>query len=222
MNLEEVLSEVLDQRLGDVHTALPGRVERYYPGTQTADCKPLVKLHGMALPVLPNVPIAFQRGGTGFLTFPIVPGDSVLLLFCESSIDRWRASGADNNPGDERRHSLTAAVAIPCLYPTSRAFAAHGTNVVLGLESGKQVHVKAGAVALGSENPTKSAAVAEQVLIELQAVKSELDALKLLLSAHIHAGVTTGPGVSGTTAGFVGWATHTPGSVASDVVKIDP
>lgn len=162
--LESVLSEVLSQTLDQVHTALPGRVEKYDPSTQTADVKPMVRVGGQTLPVLPNVPIGFPRGGGGFLSFPVEKGDFVFLLFAESSIDRWRATAADSLPGDLARHSLTAAVALPCVYPTARRLAdAHANNVVLGMDGGAQIHVSPTGLALGAESPSDFVALASKV-----------------------------------------------------------
>ncbi len=171
--LETALANAFDALRSEIHTALPGRVEKYNVATQTADVLPMVKLQGQLLPVLPSVPIAFQRGGGGFLSFPIEAGDFVFLLFAESSIDQWRAKAAATNPGDPRRHSLTAAVALPCLYPTARALAsAHATQIALAMDGGAGVFVDDETVNLGT--PAPSAGVGLDSLIEARL--AELDA----------------------------------------------
>lgn len=157
--LETALSEAFDQLREEIHTALPGRVERYDAATQTADVKPLVKVEGQSLPVLPSIPVAFPRGGGFFVSFPLVPGDFVFVLFAESSLDLWRArGGAETSPGDVRRHSLTGAVALPCLYPDSRKLAsAHASHMVVGADSGPKTFYKADQIAIGAENPAGGA-----------------------------------------------------------------
>lgn len=62
-------------------------------------------------------------------------------------------------------------------------------------------------------------AFASLVLSELQSVKSDLDALKTLLTTHAHTGVTTGGGTSGTSPAFASWTPHTPASVATTKAK---
>jgi hypothetical protein len=155
MALETALARAFEAFGAQLHTALPGRVEKYDAATQTADVLPMIQLQGLALPVLPNVPVAFPRGGGGFLSFPLESGDFVFLLFAESSIDQWRAKGALTNPGDPRRHSLTAAVALPCLYPSAGALAdAHASQVALAMDGGKGVFVDTDAVNLGAPAPS--------------------------------------------------------------------
>lgn len=165
LSLEEALADVFDDLKGEIHTALPARVERYNLASQTIDAKPTVRHEGASLPVIPNVPVAFPRGGEGYLTFPIAPGDFVFLVCSEVSLDQWRAkAGAETEPGDPRLHSLTGAVAFPCLYPSSRALAdAHATAVRLGVDGGKSVAVTATGVALGSPTATDAVALASKV-----------------------------------------------------------
>lgn len=149
--LEDVLLEVLDSRLDAVHTALPGRVEKYNALTQTADVALQIKHVGQdedgrlvlsSYPVLPNVPLAWPGGGGFFASFPLAPGDFVLIVFCESAIDQWRAKGTETAPGDVRRHSLTGAVAIPVIRPkTSPILGASATDLVIGMDLGSVIRI---------------------------------------------------------------------------------
>ena len=150
--LAEALAEIFDSWMVDMHTALPGRVESYDPAAQTADVLPMVRrareredgsVATEDLPVLPSVPVAFPRGGGYFLSLPIQKGDFVMLVFQEASIDQFRKKGELTHPGDLRRHSLSAPVAYPGLYPTNGKLAdAHASNVVLGKDGGSQIHIK--------------------------------------------------------------------------------
>lgn len=228
ITLESALGMVLDQRFSDVHTALPGRVEKYYPEDQTADVKPQVFSHGDPLPVLPRVPVAFARGGAGFLSFPLVPGDFVFLVFCETSIDQWRAKGADGNPGDERRHSLTGAVALPCLYPTPRKLAgADAEKIVLGFEGGFQLTIHpATGFTIGTGPVPDALSLASVVNANFTANAANLTTLIVALSAAI---TTLGAGLvspdGGATAATFNLAVTgipaTPADVSSPVVKAD-
>ncbi len=128
VNDVDLIQRALESRLGDVYTALPGRVESYDPVTQCADISPQVKRplptsEGdtvyEALPVVTNVPICFPRGGGFTVSWPISVGDTVLLVCTTYAIGLWRASGEVAEAGDIRLHGLGSAVAIPALAPNS-------------------------------------------------------------------------------------------------------
>ncbi|MGN6108539.1 MAG: Gp138 family membrane-puncturing spike protein [Kofleriaceae bacterium] len=122
----EVLSGAIDTALQEVFVAMPGRVESFDAATQRASVQPLVRraYYDAELdetvnerhPVIPDVPICFPGAGDWRLTFPIVKGDTVLLVFASCSLDRWLSRGGEVDPEDDRRHSLSDAVAIPGLY----------------------------------------------------------------------------------------------------------
>ncbi len=227
--LADVITQAMETRLSDLHVALPAQVMAYDPTLQTVDVKPMLtrvietdtgELPDV-LPVIPAVPVAFPRAGNFFVSFPIKPGDFVLLVFVERSMDEWWATGVEALPGDLRKHSLADAVAIPGVYPATLPIAppAHATNMVLGTGPG-QVHITpAGEVRLGLEAAVSFVALAQAVDTELTAVKADLEALKTLLSTHVHTGVTTGAGASGPSADFASYTPHTPATVAATKVK---
>jgi hypothetical protein len=188
--IEDVLREVLDSERRDLHTALPGRVESYDAAKQTANVS-LQVLHvgkdengnpvQSKYPVLANVPVAFPRGGGFFLSFPLVKGDHVFVVFCEASIDQWRAKGAETYPGDLRRHGLTGAVAIPCLYPRTKPLANAGSaNLTLGAAgvpgAAPVIQVTPTEVLLGSEAAVAAVALAPLVNAQLIALKAAITA----------------------------------------------
>lgn len=179
---------------------MPGRVESYDVATQKADVKPLL-MRGVltgdgedvvqSLPVIPGVPIVFPRAGGFYVSFPVEPGDHVLLVFCERSIDKWATSeaGGDTDPIDLRTHALADAVAIPGCYPFQKSVQAHATDMVLGKDGSAKVHLKpSGEVHLGVENPPEFVALAAKVLTELTKLKLAHDT-----HTHVVAGVTAGP-----------------------------
>jgi len=158
-SLAEVLKSAIYQELGNVHTAMPGRIEQYNATTQTANIKPLLKrdvvddegndLDAESLPVLPDVPIIFPRSGDCFLSMPINKGDYVLLIFCEKSVDNYMVGdGEDTDPIDLRQHDLSDAVALPGFAPLSKALKdVSKKDIVLGKDKdGSQIHIKDGGV----------------------------------------------------------------------------
>ncbi len=216
----EVISSAIESAAAGLHVSIPGEVESYDAATQTASIKPSLKrplptldrVEFLDLPVLPRVPIVFPRAGPFFVSFPIVKGDRVLLVFADRSLDQWVDAGREGDPLDGRTHDLSDAVAIPGLYPTSDPLAdAHAANMVLGKDGGSQIHIKPnGEIHVGSENATAFAALATLVLTELQAIKTAHD-------LHFHLGVTTGGGVSGVPSVPM----PAPSTVAASKVKVD-
>ena len=59
--------------------------------------------------------MCFPGSGAFPETFPLKAGDTVLLVFSSSSIDRWLSLGGEVDPIDDRRHHITDAMAIPGL-----------------------------------------------------------------------------------------------------------
>jgi len=129
-DLAEVVDAALDSRLLDVHTAIPGTIKSYDAAKQTADVIVQVRSATPAqdgstvaetVPVLPNVPVQWPRGGGYALHFPLTAGDHVLLVFSEAAIGHWRETGQVADPGDLERHSFSYAIAIPGIAPNAGA-----------------------------------------------------------------------------------------------------
>lgn len=116
-SLAEMLDAVLESRLLDVHTSIPGIVQSYDETTQTAVVQPAVRRAIddtlETLPPIPNVPIAWPSAGGFLIHFPLAAGDGVMLVFSESAWGIYRSSGAVSDPGDLTKHGLSYPVAFP-------------------------------------------------------------------------------------------------------------
>jgi hypothetical protein len=125
-SITEALRQFQESRLMDVHTARIGVVRSYSSLTQRADVQPIARpaVRGESdervvetIATLKNVPVAFLASSNSSDTFDLARGDTVLLVFCEHSLDQWLggATGVDEplDPGDDRMHSLSDAIAIP-------------------------------------------------------------------------------------------------------------
>jgi hypothetical protein len=195
------ISDLIDSRIREVMTAIPGRVTAYNSELQAADVQPLVQRAYLDesgirqvedLPVIPRVPVQFQGSGSVRMTFPIAKGDTVLLVFAQSSLDKWESSGLKVDPLDDRHHDLSDAIAIPGLLSFADATdQVHSTDLVLA----------APGIRLGSKD------AADPVLRQ-----SDLTPLVAWIAAHIH------PASAGTTSA----ATPPPSAVTgSPKVRID-
>jgi hypothetical protein len=205
-SFEKVLAMAIESRLFDVHTALPGVVEAYDPGTETVTVRPALKRKYedgsvVELPLIMNVPVTFPRGGKASITFPIKKGDSGLLIFSERSLDVWKAKGGVVDPADPRKFNMTDAFFVPGGYPkgkpSGRATAdkfriTHGTSEI---EMGEAAKFKIGKVG-GDELLDLMSQLLQELLdaktntaigpmplwantiTKLTQIKSKLDALK--------------------------------------------
>ena len=102
MDTATLIRLALDARQMDIHTGMPGRVEKYDASTRKADIKPQLKRAvpdgqgGYVIedpPVLPNVRVGWPKGGGMFMTFPLKKGDFVWVMFAERSLDAWKSKG---------------------------------------------------------------------------------------------------------------------------------
>lgn len=84
------------------------------------------------MPPVSKVPVVFPSGGGGLLSFPIVEGDTVLLIFSKRNISNWlEGDGGEVNPATLRTNSLNDAIAIPGLYPTKNNLSPNDTDTEL-------------------------------------------------------------------------------------------
>ncbi len=143
-DLAQLILDAIDSRLLDVHTSITGRVQTYNATKQVADVVPCVKRAYLDadggvvhedLPVIPNVPVMWPRGGGFALHFPLKAGDHVELFFQEAAIASWRDTGDVCEPGDLRRHSLSYPIAIAGISQASKPIKnADASKVTFGRE----------------------------------------------------------------------------------------
>jgi hypothetical protein len=235
----ELIRMAIKQNQAEIHVSLPGKIAKYDVAEQKADIditlqRPLVASDGTELepetiPQLMDVPIVFPRGGGGsgdfFITWPLAAGDLVHVIFVERSIDQYLDKrGEVTLPSDFRMHNLSDAVAYPGFYPRKLSLAsAHAENMVLGSDTGSQVHIKPnGEIHLGSENAAEFVALAQKTKTELDALAADFTTMKTLLSTHVHPTAAPGAPSPPTPPGDLSTFTpHTPLAVAASKVKAD-
>lgn len=90
-----------------LHCALPGIVESFDAGTQTAVIRPAVKSRsGLELPLFRDVPVHMP------VSFDVSAGDHCLVVFADCDIDAWFDSGEVSVPSSARMHSLSDGFAF--------------------------------------------------------------------------------------------------------------
>ena len=179
-----ILRQAVEFRLGDLHTSMPGKVLAFNAAKNTVKVQPLLQrvfVHAngaeepQSIPPLEDVPVVYPRAGGFRMSWPLQEGDGVLLVFCERSIDQWSVDGAETVPEPPRKHDLADAVALPGLFPATRAMPDIGIGLTLGLENGQgavqispegEVTVTGLSVALGGPGGAPVARVGDAVVID--------------------------------------------------------
>jgi len=155
-DFSDIISGAIRSVISGMHTCLPGKIESYDYTTQKANVLPLLRdVYGdgqeINMPVIIDVPIIFPAIGSVGLTFPVSPGDGVLLVFAERSIDKWLSLGGVVTPDDPRRFDLSDAIAIVGLNPfTETSQADNNDDVTLQNGTAKLKLQSGGKVALGN------------------------------------------------------------------------
>lgn len=189
-SLATLIREAIESHMLDVHTALPCRIETFDATTQRANVKPEVKRVvrqadgtrvAESLPVIPDVPVMFFSGGGFFISLPLQPGDTGMLVFCESSIDAWRSQNQDVDPADARRHGLSGAVFVPGLRVRNDSLGTTETDklAIARLGSSAGLDVSNTGVRIGRIFASEGIGLGDTI-------KSHFDALKTWLDAHVH------------------------------------
>ena len=125
------LSAALDWRernlLSSLNCVSIGKIETFYPETQTADITIAYKriltqqipdgtISSSSLvvlyPKLCKCPVVVLGGGPGSLTFPIAAGDECLVMFCDRDIDLWYQGNPTSVPNSDRMHDWSDAIVI--------------------------------------------------------------------------------------------------------------
>jgi len=145
-NLLELIYGAIRADRAELNTCMPGYIVSYDAEKQSCSVRPVYQRIVAArlvdnpqengIPYLPatidDVPVVFPRSGEFGLTFPLVYGDTVMILFSQRSLDEWlpagggRAAGDDSGGGgtvrirDYRLHNRTDAIVVPGLFPETK------------------------------------------------------------------------------------------------------
>lgn len=124
--ITDIFDKFLNSRFENIHTCIPGKINKFNTATRKADVKPLVKLKNKSgsvidIPSISDVPVILPSGSNFSLSWPIQSGDGCLILFAETGIGNFlNGTGQVVTADDQSRFSLTDAICIPGLFPFSR------------------------------------------------------------------------------------------------------
>lgn len=225
-DLAVALLEALDGRQALIWTAMPATVIDFNPDARTASLQVTVQALAtnqngvetwLDLPPLLDCPVLFPGGKGLSLTFPLDPGDEVLVLFASRCIDNWWQSGGIQRQAELRMHDLSDGFCFPqpLSLPNATARApvsmdaaelrnAAGTTKIRLMNNGdieaitpSAAKVQAGSVDVEAEGAaTVSAATAT-----INAATINLNGVVVINGepylGHQHVNVTNGPDTSG-------------------------
>jgi hypothetical protein len=147
----------------NLHTAIPAIVSTYDHTGPTIEAQIAIKKlfdddDLLSYRPIVEVPVVFPRTNRFRLTFPLEKGDTVLLLFSESALEKWLglkgdAAKKEIDPGEVRKFDITDAIAIPGLFPDKQGSKIDNkNNVEIAFDNvkimtdGSKVNVTAGGV----------------------------------------------------------------------------
>lgn len=214
---EEAVRIGLEGHQSGLWTALPGIVQSFDPVQMVADVQPTInavvrtqagRYEELRMPLLGDCPVVFPGGGGVTLTFPINPGDEVLVVFASRCIDAWWQLGGIQGQAEIRMHDLSDGFVIPQVRSQPRRFTISTTAAQLRTDDGAvAVSLNPATQAVAVETPG-DASVQAGGSIELQSPTIRLlgnvehtgtfvSNGKNIGSTHAHSGVQPGPGNTG-------------------------
>ena len=192
----------------NLHTSIPAIVSKYNPNGPTIEAQIAIKkLYDddtlLSYKPIVEVPVVFPRTNRFRLTFPLEEGDTVLLVFSQSCLEKWlglagELAKKETEPGEVRKFDITDAIAIPGLYPDKQGSKIEdGTKLEIVFDDAK-------IVSDGDEIEFTTSKLKVNGNVEINGdveatgdVKgSEVTVGVLALSTHIHgtpSGPSTGP-----------------------------
>lgn len=171
----------------------------------TSDDGIALETQATQLPLLTDVPILIPTAGGWSLTFPIKAGDECMLVFADTPLDVWfQNGGVNNNPVNQRRHSLSDPVAVFGVRSTPRILDDYSTDsaqlrsddgtVVIDLAA-SGVTVTSPKVTVNSSGQVNIAASGQVSISSGGGSHTLIDGLDVL--SHIHSGVQSGGSYTG-------------------------
>ncbi|MNK14282.1 hypothetical protein D3C87_323820 [compost metagenome] len=128
--LSEFIQDGVEYFTRQMYTAMPGVVVtvRKSLNEMTVDVQPMVSFvteddEVVERPVVLNVPIQFPTSKKSGMTFPVEPGDPVMLIYSMRNMDTWkRQNGTESAiPTDKRKFDKKDCIAIPGVFPFSQS-----------------------------------------------------------------------------------------------------
>ena len=116
----QAIRQNITHMINGIHTAFPGKIEKYDPEKNLASVQPVMKYRKpngdiLDYPLLTGVPVWFPQvfGQKATITYPVKEGDECLVIIAERPIDYWLF---EKETKTDLMFDLTEAVCIPGLF----------------------------------------------------------------------------------------------------------
>jgi len=201
--------DMAESQRSEMNTSMPGTVVSYDAATNRAVVRPdlpkrLASDEALPPPNIVEAPILWTNssGGKSGLTMPVKPGDGVMLVFQQRSLEGW-LSGNKDMPDDPRQFDLSDCIAIPGCSATG--VSADPTDVVLRFNETEVRITPDNNVRIGNNNGFISIDSDGNIIVQAKSLNLQADTIHVAagghsftLETHRHTGVQTGLATSGT------------------------
>jgi len=145
----------------------------------------------VSYPLLVDCPVFTLQGGGGAIQFPIVKGDTCIVLFSDRNIDNWFEDGSESAPFNQRCHDLSDGIALVGINSKNSDLPDYDTNINITIPTSKKLVVSgttATAEILGNETLA--------LFSEIRTLRNEMDTfITSVYNTHTHP-VTSAPGTT--------------------------
>jgi len=190
MSFTRSIQQTVETMLGDINTQSPGTIVSYDAATNRAIVKPalpkrLANDEELQSPQIVEVPVVWTSsgGGKAGITFPLQPGDGVMLSFQQRSMEGW-LDGKNTMPDDPRQFDLSDCVAIPGLQASG--ISAHSDDVVLKFDKTIVTLKKDGSLVMGNDKGGITIDADGNITLKGQSIKVDTPAKAFTLETHRH------------------------------------
>lgn len=201
------LEALIKQRISEIHTALPGTIVDFNPGTCIATVKPNIQYYAadesiLEYPLITGVPVFMPHAGNAQITYPVKAGDGCWVCISERSLDEWIGKGSTDNH-DPRQYDLTDAVCFVGMRPAQSISAENvelingGTSVSVTPDG--NVNIVGNVNIQGNITCTGTSTMEGNITCNgAITVSDDVTGGGISLKTHRHGGVETGGGTTGT------------------------
>ena len=154
----ENIRKMIDTKINEIHTTMPGRIVSYDTETGLATVLPAMRFKlkdgtTVPYPQITGVPVLFPQtyGQQATIAYPVKPGDGCLIFIAEHSIEYW-LYGKETDT--DLSFDLTDAFCIPGLFQAANSVVkrACNDNAIIVAVKGAEVVVKKDEVTVTSPN----------------------------------------------------------------------
>ena len=186
LDIVDALRKMVDSRLYEVNTSMPGTIVSYAAGRASVQPTPKKRFPDgdvLSFPILQNVRVCWPSfaGGTAGVKGPIKPGDKCLIIIAQQAVD-----GTD----DPRRFDMSDAYVIPCDLGAAVGESADNSGMTMFFGDAYLRITEGGELLINAPGGVSIAGAVAQS-------GGVLTSNGVVLDTHIHSGVVPGGGNTG-------------------------